>query len=91
MLRKRHGYVGHGFAGAIVACSVETRRFCSWVPARRLLRFACFGCSSGAGVFGLGLPALVAPRVHSFLCYRLRLVGGAIWGISTKKPLWRSI
>ncbi len=55
MLGKRHGYGGHGFAGAIVACGVETRRFCSWVSAVGLLRFACFGCALGAGVLQLGL------------------------------------
>jgi hypothetical protein len=26
-----HGFGGHGFAGAIVACGVETRGLCSWV------------------------------------------------------------
>ena len=28
-----HGYGGHGFAGAVVACGAELRGLCSWVPA----------------------------------------------------------
>ncbi len=42
-----HGYGGHGFAGTIVACNVETRGLFSWVSS--------FVCIAPARVFWLGL------------------------------------
>ena len=71
--------VGHGFAGAVVACSVEMHRFCSWVSLLWLCRpgrgLCGWVCALGAGV----------------LCYRCRQLGGAISGIRAKIAQHRSL
>ncbi len=40
--------VGHGFAGAIVACGVETRGLCSWVSLHWLGLVVGFGNWKGS-------------------------------------------
>ena len=62
MLALRHEYAGHEFVGALVVLGREMSGFdgsgravfAVGFPCFGLLRFACFGCTSGAGVLAVG-------------------------------------